>query len=225
MTLFPRNDLCTVRAEEMKIMYAIINRTHISPIIGMIDYWLGTFQRDEYVECTSLITRLARNMGLLDRALINNIPTERVYLDYDHFFQAHMLKIDQEDDSYVMTYRGCVKEICLPNIEFWLSNVDRLTILLETTEAYNRRIASEMQVTRRMTRRQATAALSCCTSSDRTRSSRCYSPRHPAPISVGCLACPAWLIGVGRISLAPAARTVPLAAGARRSFSMGPAAA
>jgi len=98
-------------------------------------------------------------MGLLDRALINYIPTDRVYLDYDHFFQAHMMKIDQEDDSYVMTCRGCVNEIHLPNMEYWLSNDDRLTILLETIEAYNHRIAGEMQVTRRMTRAQTTAAL------------------------------------------------------------------
>ena len=69
-----------------------------------------------------------------------------------------MLKMDQEDDSYVMTYQGRVNEICLPNTEFWLSNVDRLTIPLETIEACNHRIASEMQVTRRMTRRQATTA-------------------------------------------------------------------
>ena len=69
-----------------------------------------------------------------------------------------MLKIDQEDDSYVMTYRGCVNEIRLPNMEYWLSNVDRLTIPLQTIEAYNHRVAGEMQVTRRMTRRQAVAA-------------------------------------------------------------------
>ena len=94
MTLFPRNDLCTVRVDEMKIMYAMLSKTHISPVICMIDYWLGTFQRDEYVECTSLITRLARNLGLLDRAIINYIPTDRITLDYEHFFQAHMLKID-----------------------------------------------------------------------------------------------------------------------------------
>jgi hypothetical protein len=74
-----------VRVDEMKIVYAMLSKTRISPIIDMLDYWLGTFQRDEYVECTSLITRLARNMGLLDRALINYIPTNRVYLDYDHF--------------------------------------------------------------------------------------------------------------------------------------------
>jgi len=73
---------------------------------------------DEYVECTSLITRLARNMGLLDRALINYIPIDRVYLDYYHLFQAHMLKMDQEDDSCVMTYQGCVNEICLSNTEY-----------------------------------------------------------------------------------------------------------
>ena len=68
-----------------------------------------------------------------------------------------MLKIDQEDDSYVMTYQGSVNEIRFPNMQFWLSNVDRLTFPLETIEAYNHRIASEMQVTRRMTRRQAVA--------------------------------------------------------------------
>ena len=83
-------------------------------------------------------------MGLLDKALINYIPTERVYLDYYHFFQAHMLKMDQEDDSYVMTYQGCVNEIRLPNTEFWLGNVHRLTIPLEIIEAYNHRIASGM---------------------------------------------------------------------------------
>ena len=143
---------------EMKIMYAMLSKTHISLVIGMIDYWLRTFQCDEYVECTSLITRLARNMGLLDRALINYIPTNRVYLDYDHFFQAHMMKIDQDDDTYIMTYCGCVNEICLANMEVWLGNVDRLTIPLETVEAYNRRVAGEMQVT------------SCCRSSCHTSS-------------------------------------------------------
>jgi hypothetical protein len=144
ITLFPGNELHIVRVEEMKIIYAMVNKIRISPVVGMIDYWLGTFSRDEYVECTSLITRLARNMGLLDRALINYIPTNRVYLDYYYFFQAHMMKIDQEDDSYVMTYQGYVNEIRLPNMQLWLSNVDRLTIPLEPTEVYNHRIASEM---------------------------------------------------------------------------------
>jgi hypothetical protein len=130
----------------MKIMYAMLNKTHISPIICMIVYWLGTFQRDEYVECTSLITRLAWKVGLLDRALINYLPTNRVILDYDHFLQAHMMRVDQEDGTIIMTYRGCINENRLPNTEYWLSNVDRLTILLETIEAYNRRIAGEMQV-------------------------------------------------------------------------------
>jgi hypothetical protein len=106
ITLFPRTEVRTVRVEEMKIIYAMVNKIHISPVVGMIDYWLGTFTRGEYVECTSLITSFARNMGLLDRALINYIPTDRVLLDYYHFFQARMTKMDQEDESYVMTYQG-----------------------------------------------------------------------------------------------------------------------
>ena len=38
VTLFPRNDLRTVRVDGMKIMYSMLNKTHISSIIGMIDY-------------------------------------------------------------------------------------------------------------------------------------------------------------------------------------------
>lgn len=80
----------------------------------MIDYWLGTFTRDEYVECTSLVTRLARNMGLLDKALINYISTDRIYLDYYHFFQAHMIKMDEAGEYYVMTYLGIlINMFCL----------------------------------------------------------------------------------------------------------------
>jgi len=158
MTLYPRNDIRTVRIDEMKILYAMINRTHISRVICMIDYWMETFTRDEYVECTSLIIRIAKNIGLLDRALINYLTTDRPILDVDHFTHAHMMRVDADDGTLIMTYRGCVNEIHLPNMEYWLSNDDRLTILLETIEAYNHRIAGEMQVTRRMTRAQTTAA-------------------------------------------------------------------
>jgi len=121
-------------------------------------------------------------MGLLDRALINYIPTDRVYLNYYHFFQAHMLKMDQEDDSYVMTYQGCVNEIRSPNTEFWLSNVDWLTIPLETIEAYNCRIASEMQVTRRMTRRQvvATRAAAQARAEQEARDAVLRGMQHPS---------------------------------------------
>lgn len=55
----------------------------------MIDYWMGTFTRDEYVECTSLIIRIAMNIGLLDRALINYLTTDRPILDVDQFTHAH----------------------------------------------------------------------------------------------------------------------------------------
>jgi hypothetical protein len=61
LTLYLRNDVCTVRIDEMKLMYAMINRIRVSPVLCMIEYWLRTFRRGGDVECTSLITRLARN--------------------------------------------------------------------------------------------------------------------------------------------------------------------
>jgi hypothetical protein len=51
-------------------MYAMINRIRVSAIMCMIEYWLRTFRRGGDVERTSLITRLVRNLGLLDMTLI-----------------------------------------------------------------------------------------------------------------------------------------------------------
>lgn len=102
MTLFPRLDIHTIRVDEMKLLYAMINRIHVSPIKCMLEYWLGIFRRGGDVECTSLITRIARNLGLLDTALINYISTNRPTLEFDHFIHAHIMRI--ENGSLIMTY-------------------------------------------------------------------------------------------------------------------------
>ena len=73
MTLFPRLDIRTVRVDEMKLLYAMINRIRVSPIKCMMEYWLGIFRRGGDEECTSLITRIARNLGLLDTTLITYV--------------------------------------------------------------------------------------------------------------------------------------------------------
>ena len=60
-----------------------------------------------------------------------------------------------------MIYAGYVNEIHLPNPEYWLANVDHLTIPLEIEEQRAQRLAraqvDSMQVPRRRTRSQTRA--------------------------------------------------------------------
>ena len=58
----------------------------------MIYQWLEVFNLTGDIECTSLVTRIASNMGFLDNALISFINEPRTYIDFDYFWQAHMLK-------------------------------------------------------------------------------------------------------------------------------------
>ena len=107
------------------MLYVAVNRIRVSPARSMVEYWSKTFTRDGDIEITSWVTRIARNMGLLNSALINYIPD---------FLQAQFLRKDKSEDALYMIYVGYVNEIRLPNPEYCLANVDCLTIPLETEE-------------------------------------------------------------------------------------------
>ena len=58
----------------------------------MMNEWKEVFELKGDVECTSLVTRIAKNLGLLDNASISHIDIPHEYIDYDYFLKAHMLK-------------------------------------------------------------------------------------------------------------------------------------
>ena len=67
------------------------------------------------VGCTSLITCIAKNLGLLENAsvaFIDDIP--RCLIDYEYFNQAHMLK-KGKNMKLVMMYMDYTNEILLPD--------------------------------------------------------------------------------------------------------------
>ena len=66
------------------------------------------------VECTSLVTWIAQNLGLLNNALVSYIDEERLYIDFDYFCQAQLLK-KRDDGKIVMRYHDFSTEIPLPN--------------------------------------------------------------------------------------------------------------
>ena len=66
--LFPRNDFRTVRMDELKLLYAMVKRRKVSPVKFMMNQWKEVFDLKGDVRCTSLVTRLAQNLGLLRNA-------------------------------------------------------------------------------------------------------------------------------------------------------------
>jgi len=91
-TLFPRLDFRTVRIDDLKLLYALVKRRKVSPVKFMMRPWLKVFSLTGDVECTSLVIQIAQNLGLMDNALLSYIDTERWYIDFEYFYQAHMLK-------------------------------------------------------------------------------------------------------------------------------------
>ena len=70
-SLFPRPDFHTVRVDDLKLLYALVKRRKVSPIKFMMNQWKEVFELKGDVQCTSLVTHIAQNMGLLDNASIS----------------------------------------------------------------------------------------------------------------------------------------------------------
>ena len=87
-------------------------------------WWKEVLELKGDVECTSLVTRIAQNLGLLKNAFvvyIDDIP--RWYIDYEYFVQVHMLK-KNKDEKLVMMYMDYTTEIPLPDWNLGLYAVD-----------------------------------------------------------------------------------------------------
>jgi len=127
MTLFPRSDTRTVRADDLKFMYAMVKKKKVSPVKFMMSQWLEVFILVGDVECTSLVTRIATNMGLMQRSFVLFI-TEHPYIDFEYFWQPHILK--KENGRTIMMYHSYTTEIPLPNRNYGLYVVQSFTINL-----------------------------------------------------------------------------------------------
>ena len=90
--MFPRPDTRPVRVDYLKLLYAMVKRTKVSLVKFIVHHWLEVFTLTGDVECISLVTRIAQNMGLLNNALVSYITEEPLYIDFDYFHQSRLLK-------------------------------------------------------------------------------------------------------------------------------------
>jgi len=155
ITLFPRNDPRPVRNDELMILYALVNKIRISPAQAMVKQWLTNFRMTGPIECTSLVTRIASNMRILDGNPVPFIEEPRVMIDEAYLVQGHTLK-KGPDDSLIFFSLGYANEIPLPNTEYHLYNCCSLTIPLVPQEESHRHSVSGFsgRVTRSRARRE-----------------------------------------------------------------------
>jgi len=80
----------------------------------MVCQWLVNFRMVGPVECTSLVTRIATSLGVLNWAQFSYITMPRPSIDLAYLVQGHTLK-SASDGSIIFFFPGYVNEIPLPN--------------------------------------------------------------------------------------------------------------
>ena len=110
-----------MRNDELIILYAMVNKIKISPTQALVKQWLMNFKMTGSIECTSLVTRIASNMGILDGKLVPFIEDDRAMIYEAFLVQGHTVKKDP-NDSLIFFSLGYPNEILLPNAEYYLYN-------------------------------------------------------------------------------------------------------
>ena len=86
-----------VRNDELMILYTIVNKIWVSPARAIVKQWLMIFRMTDPIECTSLVTRIASNMGILDGNSVPFIEDPRIMIDEAYLVQGHTLKKGPND--------------------------------------------------------------------------------------------------------------------------------
>jgi hypothetical protein len=92
VVLFPRNDNISVRVGDMQLIHAALKRQAVSPVNMLVEHWISFPNLVGDISCTSLITLIADDFGILGDATIIDIDTPREIIGYDYFRQGRWVK-------------------------------------------------------------------------------------------------------------------------------------
>jgi hypothetical protein len=118
-------ELLSLTTSELKCLFAMINRIKYTPVADIIDYFKNVHKMSGPIKCTSMVTRIAMNLGCLKMANLANIEGDVLDLGLDHFVHAHILR-EEPDHSLSMLYGR--KVIRLPNPSLRLYSCKSLTL-------------------------------------------------------------------------------------------------
>ena len=124
-----RDDIRRVRVGDLLLIYAVVKKRQVSPVRLMVEHWLSIPSLIGEITCTSLTTRIATRLNLIEGADFEYIQNHRTYIGYEHFSHAHLLK--REHIVLYMLYTN--SRIRLPNLGLALYSVSSLLIDFQAT--------------------------------------------------------------------------------------------
>jgi hypothetical protein len=103
----------------------MVNRIKYTPVADIVDYFKNVHKMLGPIECTSMVTWIAMNLGCLGIANLTYIEGDVPVLGLDHFVHMHILR-EEPDHSLSMLYGH--KAIRLPNLSLRLHSCESLTL-------------------------------------------------------------------------------------------------
>jgi hypothetical protein len=123
--LFPMVELRSVATTEVKCLFAMVNRIKYTPVPDIVNYFKNVHKMLGPIECTSMVTRIAMNLGCPEMANLAYIEGDVPILGLDHFVHAHIMC--KEPDDFVSVLYGR-KAIQLHNPALRLYSCESLTL-------------------------------------------------------------------------------------------------
>jgi hypothetical protein len=123
--LFPMVELHSVTTPKLKCLFAMVKRINYTPVADIVDYFRNVAKMSGPIECTSMVTRIAMNLGCSKMANLAYIERDVPVLGLDHFVHAHIL-CEEPNHSLSMFYGH--KATRLPNPCLQLYSCESLTL-------------------------------------------------------------------------------------------------
>jgi hypothetical protein len=123
--LFLIVELRSVATPELKCLFAMANWIKYTLVADIVDYFENVHKMSRPIECTSMVTQIAMNLGCPEMANLAYIEEDVPILGLDHFIHAHILR-EEPDHSLSVLYGR--KAILLPNLGHQLYSCESLTL-------------------------------------------------------------------------------------------------
>jgi hypothetical protein len=160
MVVHTHSNLHLYSLPELQCLYAMVNKIHFSPIRSMIAHWQMMISGKGPIDMTSLVTRLAKYVSVLENSQVTYLPQTEAYqyeVSLEHFVQEHMMR-EGPGNSLFICYPGYDKEIELPCPRLSLYSVKKLTLQMEKRELAQRSVVGPQTRSRTRWDQQQTEA-------------------------------------------------------------------
>jgi hypothetical protein len=127
--LFLMRELHFVTVAEFRCLYVMVHKIKYTLVADIVDYFKEIRTLSGPIEGTSLVTRIALNLGCEEMANVPYIARDVPIPGLSHFMHAHILR-EEPDHSISMLYEGGSKVLWLPNPVLVLHSCEQLTLRL-----------------------------------------------------------------------------------------------